>query len=172
MRAFDGKLYKDHAFSFVSKDIRAPQKPTNIKLLPTESEVAISWENSDDEDLKEVMIIRKVDSASESRRDGVQVYKGVGETVTDTDITPNTQYFYTFFTKDTSGNSSKPFSVTTIIRDLTVPLDIEESKDFGEVEVSLAGTTEVKPNQTIKAAQITIPTGGEFKLAANAGYRS
>jgi hypothetical protein len=90
-------------------DIISPPDVSNFLLATTTNSIILSWVNPSVlgvPDFSGVRVVRKIGSASVNPADGVVVYTGTGETTVDTSVVVNTDYFYTIFSFDTSGNTS------------------------------------------------------------------
>lgn len=91
------------------RDNIPPPDVSNFVLTTTSDSIVLSWNNPSlvgTPDFFQVVIVRKVGSASVDPLDGVTVYNGSQENFTDSNIAFNVNYFYTIFSFDTSKNRS------------------------------------------------------------------
>lgn len=98
----------DASFSTLT-DVIPPPDASNFILTTTSNSIILSWANPTlvgTPDFAGVRVVRKIDSASTNPADGLTVYTGTGESVTDTNVLVNINYFYTIFSFDTSNNNS------------------------------------------------------------------
>ena len=115
-------------------DTFSPANVSNLQAVLNDDndEIELSWENPPDEDFDSVRVMRLTTFYPSDPVDGMVVYEGSGEQVTDYDIMPDETYYYTVFAKDTSDNYSSGAVV-----EVTVPLaeegdDESEDEDEGE----------------------------------------
>ena len=87
-------------------DTTAPAEVTSLKAVHGDSLVSLSWVNPADTDFKEVMIRCSDTAYPGDPADGYEVYVGTGPTANESGLTNGTQYYYTIFTCDNSGNYS------------------------------------------------------------------
>jgi len=90
-------------------DSVAPPDVSGFLLTTTTNSIVLSWTNpslAGTIDFNLVKVLRKVGTPSVSPVDGTVVYTGAGENFTDFSVAVNTDYFYTIFSFDTSGNYS------------------------------------------------------------------
>ena len=90
-------------------DVVPPPDVSNFVLTTSSAAITLSWDNPTllgTPDFSKVKVIRKVDSSSVNPNDGVLVYEGALENFIDNNVVINTNYFYTIFSFDTSGNRS------------------------------------------------------------------
>ncbi|NVN92514.1 MAG: PKD domain-containing protein [Desulfuromonadales bacterium] len=96
--------------------------PTGLKAVVNNSGtgVALSWTNTSNLLLASVLVIRKAGSVPTSTTDGVTVYSGTGQGVTDNTVTANTVYYYAAYSFDHSSNPSDPavIQVDTTLRSI------------------------------------------------------
>lgn len=112
-------------FNTVS-DTTPPPQIIGLTIQTTLSSFILTWQNpliNFNPDFSGVKILRKIGSAATDPNDnlGIQVYKGTGETLTDTNVTPGVTYFYTVFTFDDSLNYSDGVSVSGKINIIVTP---------------------------------------------------
>ncbi len=92
-----------------ARDNIPPPDVTNFVLTTTSNSIILSWTNPSliaVPDFVQVRILRKVGGPSANTADGVSVYTGNQQNFTDATVVPNTNYFYTIFSSDTSKNNS------------------------------------------------------------------
>ena len=86
-----------------------PPDASNFALSTTTNSIILSWVNPGllgTPDFSGVRVVRKIGSASLNPGDGLTVYSGGGESLTDATALADINYFYTIFSFDTSGNNS------------------------------------------------------------------
>jgi hypothetical protein len=114
--------------TFTTKaDIVPPPDVSNFILTTTSNSIVLSWTNPSlvgTPDFNGVRVLRKIGGSSSGLADGVQVYSGSAETFTDTSVAVNTNYFYTIFSIDTSGNTSPGVFRNGQIVPASVPVEI------------------------------------------------
>lgn len=128
-------------------DIVAPENPQDVLIMAEDKAVRLSWENPQDSDFAQVVVVRSESFYPENLSDGLLIYRGVGESVLDDGIEINTNYFYSVFAVDTAGNYSSgalvsgrieikgetPIVITPNIFD-SIPKSTEVDPRFAEVE--------------------------------------
>ncbi len=85
-------------------DLKAPANVSNFTAIPGDTKVMLSWVNPADPDLAGVRINRKLGAYPTGPADGIQVYSGLGQAVTDNGLVNGTAYFYRAFAFDGNGN--------------------------------------------------------------------
>lgn len=88
------------------KDKTPPGAVTNLTADNADSQVELSWTNPGDDDLKGVLVVRKVGSYPASRSDGETRFNGLGETFLDTGLTNGETYYYAVYAYDEVPNYS------------------------------------------------------------------
>lgn len=86
-----------------------PPDVSNFILSTTTNSINLSWVNPSllgTPDFASVRVVRKINTASVGPGDGLTVYSGTGESLVDATTLIDTNYFYTIFSFDTSGNKS------------------------------------------------------------------
>lgn len=126
--------------------------PTSATATITNTSITLSWTKGDG--ATETYIRKKVESAPVDRTDGTLVYDGTGETVTDTDISPNQHIYYRFWSS-TPDNGGKVYSSNYT----DVPVNYKSNK-------IIAGTI---LNSLLPIAIATVTAIGIVKNPKNAG---
>lgn len=109
------------------KDNVAPPDVSGLALSTTTNSIILNWSNPSlvaVPDFSGVKVLRKVGSPSASSTDGVLVYTGAGQGLVDSNVLPNTNYYYTVFSFDTSGNYSAGIFVNGQIVSPPAPQEI------------------------------------------------
>lgn len=100
--------------------------------------VLLRWIKSPDYDYSAVKILRKTDGFPTNENDGLLVYDGTGNEVLDTNLIPNTTYYYTQFPYDIRSPQNVNRSVSEFNRLTYTP---EELKIYGvEWDTSIQDT--------------------------------
>lgn len=88
------------------------------------STIKLTWSNPTLADFDHVVIKRQTDRIPQDLNDGITVYSGPEQSLTDTDLAPGTNYFYTVFVYDNLGNiaSGGAISQQTLVEE-NLPLD-------------------------------------------------
>ena len=97
-------------FSGCEVDTTPPGPVSNLVALAGDGTVSLGWSNPSDSDFAGVTILRKNVSAPTSPEDGTAVYTGVENSFVDETVSNGTEYFYSAFAFDTSGNYSEGVS--------------------------------------------------------------
>jgi chitodextrinase len=115
--SLDGKRQTE--FSLSEPDVTPPGQVIGLDVDEvTTNSVTLSWTNPEDSDLAEVIVKRDVTPLT--------LTAPTAESVTDTDLAPNTTYSYSVFTRDTSGNTSEPVTIPATTKPLPVTgLDVD-----------------------------------------------
>ena len=92
----------------------APNNVTNAKISTTVSGIVISWTNPSDKDFSYVRVVRTTDGYTTDPYGGKLVYEGSGQYMRDTNVEVGVKYFYTIFTRDTSGNFSSGYPISIV----------------------------------------------------------
>lgn len=92
----------------------APANVTDAKISTTIAGIVISWTNPDDKDFSYVRVVRTTDKYTSDPYGGKLVYEGSGQYMRDTNVEVGVKYFYTIFTRDTSGNFSSGYPISIV----------------------------------------------------------
>ncbi len=108
------------------KDDLPPSNVSNLNIsIVNNSGFKLVWDNplliGNNFDFKGVKILRKIGSFSTNPNEGILVYEGSGNSFVDNNVLKNTNYYYTVFSYDTSGNFSSGVSVNSLIATPVVP---------------------------------------------------
>lgn len=93
----------DQTFSTLA-DTTPPANVSSLNAVPGDSQVILTWANPLDADFAGVMIRRSTTAPPATPTAGTLVFDGAGTTHTDLGLTNGTEYFYTAFAYDSSGN--------------------------------------------------------------------
>lgn len=86
-----------------------PAQVTNLQVTGTGSSPVLTWVNPvDDPMYKETVVVQKTGSAPTSITDGTEIYRGIGATVTATDLVRLEEYYWAVFTVDEAGSYRSP----------------------------------------------------------------
>ncbi|MBI4746268.1 MAG: VCBS repeat-containing protein [Deltaproteobacteria bacterium] len=104
----------------------APAEVTSLTAVPHDGYIDLSWTNPA-VDFAGVMVRRSATAYPTTMTDGVEVYNGPANTVSDTNLGANdlqfgTTYYYTLFAYDGMPNYSKGVNVTAVPVDETAPV--------------------------------------------------
>jgi hypothetical protein len=83
-----------------------PANPTNVNATNSKNGITVNWKNPKDLDFDYIRVMRSEDRFHSSPFDGYVVYEGKGSYFLDSKVVLNKKYFYTLFSRDTSGNFS------------------------------------------------------------------
>jgi len=87
-------------------DLTPPANVINLESESGDKQVFLNWENSPEEDFREVWILRSENFYPYYPFDGVLVYRGGGTEFIDKGVVNNIRYYYTVFSFDKAGNFS------------------------------------------------------------------
>lgn len=108
-------------------DITAPAEITDLIKTPSDKSIAMSWKNPNDADFDHVVIQRAADASPTSISEGISIYTGAETTFVDTDnLINDTQYFYTIFTVDITGNVSAGKTFFEVPKDNIAPAPVTQ----------------------------------------------
>lgn len=98
-------------------DTTPPVNPSSFTAVPSYTSVALSWVNPSDLDFQAVRVMRKTSGYPSTPIDGIMVYDGGSESITDTGLTEGVAYHYTIFARDATLNYSSGaiVSATTLV---------------------------------------------------------
>ena len=96
------------------EDIIPPQNPWNVKAIVIASGIILSWLNSPDEDFSYIRIMRNEDHFHSDPFSGKLIYEGNKQYFFDKNVLAGTKYFYTLFSRDTTGNFSSGSAASAI----------------------------------------------------------
>jgi hypothetical protein len=82
-----------------------------VRLNSTFTEAVLSWSNPLQEDFSKIKILRTIGGPARTPDDGIEIYNGNKEMISDTGIRPGVNYFYTFFALYENGGSANPVYV-------------------------------------------------------------
>jgi hypothetical protein len=114
----NAKTYGDTGSATVTIDNASPADPAWGTVTPADSQVTLNWTNPAVADFAAVLVLRDTAAISERPAEGVTYtagsligtsvvrYSGALQTFTDTGLTNGTEYYYTVFARDASGNWS------------------------------------------------------------------
>ena len=149
-----------------------PLTNLNAAINNSGTQVTLSWTKTASPSLASVLVIRKVGSAPSSSADGVTVYSGTGQSVTDT-VTPNTIYYYAAYGMDIGGNPSTPTitRVDTNLRSIFGSIYLTSGGGLGNASIELvdnAGRIMVSATSAPDGTYaITNVANGSFTLTAS-----
>lgn len=95
-----------HVRTLTAPDTQGTANVTQFEARQKEKGIGLSWKNPTDSDFKFVRIVKSEKFFPVDPLDGVIVYEGKGENAIDEKVKNGGVYYYTAFTKDTSGNWS------------------------------------------------------------------
>lgn len=104
---------KDQTF-ITLPSVVLPQNVSNLKAVPLDGQIRLTWKNPLDTDFKAVKIMRSEKFYPLNPSDGVMVYYGREEVFTDANLKNGARYYYTIFTHDKSGNYSSGAIVSAV----------------------------------------------------------
>lgn len=97
-------------------DTTPPANPVDFFATSTPSDdIQLTWTNPPDPDFQEVRIMRSTIFYPVDIFDGSLEYEGSAQSHLDTDVVLDTQYYYTLFARDTTGNYSSGAIATAIV---------------------------------------------------------
>lgn len=102
-------------------DAIPPADVSNFTLNATTNTLALFWTNPLDPDFNKLQIIRKINSAPTTPLDGVLLFSGITTTYSDSAVAQQTNYYYTIFSYDTSGNRSGGAFINGQLLPLPIP---------------------------------------------------
>ena len=109
-----------------------PGNPRNVRSQSASSGITILWDNTKDSDFDYVRVMRNTDRFFGSPNIGHLVYEGKGSYFTDINVEKNKEYFYSLFSRDTSGNYSSGSLINVIYESsniqVVIPPKISETK--------------------------------------------
>ncbi len=170
-------------------DTAAPGPVTKLAAVPGGTSVALTWDNPADADLAAVIVRRSPGAGPPAfPADGspVNLATPVAAQAVDTSLPQETQYSYAVFTRDGSGNTSEPVTITTMTRDITAPdpvtlslqpevvsgtaglgvsLGMPSSADLDKVLVWSALGAGTPDTSTAPTTVLTGPSPGTFSLS-------
>ncbi|HTL70687.1 MAG TPA: fibronectin type III domain-containing protein [Candidatus Eisenbacteria bacterium] len=89
-------------------DTTPPGPVSNFSVTAGDAQNSLTWTNPGDADFADVRIQRSTTGFPPTPTSGTNVYIGSGQSFNDTGLTNGTTYYYSVFTRDTSGNYSAP----------------------------------------------------------------
>lgn len=109
--------------SSITLTVLIPISPvTNFAANEQGLEIRLTWENPISPNYQETIIRRSTTTYPITLTDGVEIYKGASTATTDTGLEAHTQYYYTIWAKNNSGEYSTSVTATeTTTADSTVP---------------------------------------------------
>lgn len=90
----------------IKPDLEPPGKIAGFTATPGDTKIDLSWSNPTDDDFEKVLIRFSTTAYPLNKEDGTKIYEGVGESKSHTGLTNGKKYYYSAFTKDTTGNWS------------------------------------------------------------------
>ena len=96
------------------EDIIPPQNPLKVQAVVNVNGIALSWLNPPDKDFSYIRIMRNEDRFHSDPFSGKLIYEGAKQYFFDKNVVAGTKYFYTLFSRDTTGNFSSGSAVSAI----------------------------------------------------------
>lgn len=127
----------------------------NFTAIPTTQEIILVWQNPDYPDLAAVRVVRRTNAVPLDPGDGELVYDGIGETVTDNNVSQGNTYFYVAFIRNTAGQYSSGALASAIL----IPPEGEVSPPADDEPPELPGDN--LPTDIFDS----FPSGPDFSLA-------
>ena len=125
------------------QDLTPPGSITSLTVTPSDLQVAFTWSNPGDSDIDAIIVRRRADDFPINSTDGDAVNGGdlaAGTiNVTDTGLTNDTTYYYSFFVRDNAGLVSDRVTTTA------TPVDTNPPDPVGSASV-VNGNDEVTLN--------------------------
>jgi lipoprotein-anchoring transpeptidase ErfK/SrfK len=91
-----------------------PTAVTGLAPHPADAQVGLTWTNPADADFKDVTVVQKTGSTPPATiADGLNRYRGTGQSTVVTGLTNGTTYSFAVFTRNTADDVSAPASVTS-----------------------------------------------------------
>jgi hypothetical protein len=145
--------------TIIKPDTTPPQNVSGLTAIAGNGQVILSWVNPTDTDFDGVIIKRSDVFYPTSRTDGILVYDGKQETITDTGLINDKKYYYIVFSYDKIPNYSSG-AITT-----ATPIKPEEKKQEEVVPIV--------PPVVPPVIDIGAPTGaGETNTSSGLGPQS
>ena len=143
----------------LKRDNASDTEPTNdesfkLKLTPVinantivlGNKVELSWNNPNNPNLEEIVIVRKENEKPMSPTDGTEIYRAVDETFSDDTISTNAKYFYAIYavSKDNAYTEAIYQFVDTYKYTLYGTIKDNDNKFIKNVQVKLQTTDKLK----------------------------
>jgi len=87
------------------------EKPSNIRVILEDGTANISWKNPEQQTFEYVRIVRTLNQPATRADEGIAVYEGRAEKVSDTGLVARQLYYYTFFARHNAGLYTGPVSI-------------------------------------------------------------
>lgn len=131
--------YSEVRTFLVRYDSTGPNTVSNLSAtVSSNNTVNVTWSNPVS-DFNNVILVRKINSASTSVSDGTQIYTGNASSYTDTGLASKSRYYYTIWAYDALGNSSLTTSTNVRTNDIVAPssvVDLIASQDGNSVNLT------------------------------------
>jgi hypothetical protein len=98
----------------VPADSTPPGQVADLAIEAGYQTLVLSWANPTDDDFAGVKVIRNESNFPADINDGTEIYDGTDTTVTDSNLTTGTTYYYSVFTYDTVENYSLPVQISGV----------------------------------------------------------
>lgn len=106
--------YEDDSDGDIGPNTTPPGKIAGFTATPSNQQIALSWSNPADTDFEKVRINCSTSAYPLNVDDGTNIYEGTGESKTHTGLTNGKRYYYSAWTKDTTGNWSGAAHVSAV----------------------------------------------------------
>lgn len=164
-------LYRGPAVSDIYRFER-PGPVTNFNIEGTGGSPVLSWKNPiDDELYVATVVVRKVGSKPTEITDGTEVYRGTGESFTDSGLQSYTEYYYGVYTVGEDGRYQNPvFSERYYFEFPDEPTSysmIEDRKNSGEFIAPEDGWFQL--DAVSKSGDGGSPLGGKYWTSGGSG---
>jgi len=83
-------------------------KAQNIKAVSLDGVIALSWNLPTNKDYSKVKIVRNNKNYPKDKNDGIVVYDGVGESISDNGLTNGRTYYYALYSYNNLGDFTEP----------------------------------------------------------------
>ncbi|KKP77592.1 MAG: Fibronectin type III domain protein [Candidatus Nomurabacteria bacterium GW2011_GWC2_35_35] len=139
-----------------TEDIIPPQNPLKVQVVVNVNGIILSWLNPPDEDFSYIRIMRNENHFHGDPFSGKLIYEGNKQYFFDKNVVAGTKYFYTLFSRDTTGNFSSGSAVSAITFSfIKIPIPSIPTGDFvGPLPKYMVH----QYNQKVKPFSITIDT--------------
>ena len=147
----------------------APSNVTNAKISTTKSGIVLSWTNPEDKDFSYVRVVRSTDGYITDPYGGKLVYEGSGQYLRDANVEIGVKYYYTIFTRDTSGNFSSGYPISIVHNppaDDIPKIDKEEPSTTTVTEVQ-----EINYLLTQNTTKQDFKAGGTYEVDGNSKFK-
>jgi hypothetical protein len=131
LKTVRSKISETRSYSFTTlPDIKSAPNVSGFTATAKSNSIQLNWQNPDK--FRELILIRDTNYYPSSPTDGQEIYRGTGNSFTDTNVNSGQTYYYTIFIYDQDDRQSSGAISSAIIK---IPEEISEEAEELKQEI-------------------------------------